>query len=88
MNAQRDWGHARDYVYAMWLMCQQEQGDDYILATGQVSNGLKHRMSSCVCRVAACAIFRCPLCPLNSATGLEGQEINRIEQPSPPFPYS
>lgn len=36
MNAQRDWGHARDYVYAMWLMCQQEQGDDYILATGQM----------------------------------------------------
>ena len=30
----RDWGHARDYVEGMWLMLQQDQPDDYILATG------------------------------------------------------
>jgi len=31
----RDWGHARDYVEGMWLMLQQPEGDDYVLATGE-----------------------------------------------------
>lgn len=35
LDAQRDWGHARDYVYAMWLMLQQEKADDYVIATGR-----------------------------------------------------
>jgi GDPmannose 4,6-dehydratase len=35
LEAKRDWGHARDYVYAMWLMLQQERPDDYVIATGQ-----------------------------------------------------
>lgn len=35
LDAKRDWGHARDYVEGMWLMLQQEQPDDYVLATGQ-----------------------------------------------------
>lgn len=34
IDAKRDWGHARDYVRAMWLMLQQEQADDYVVATG------------------------------------------------------
>lgn len=34
MNALRDWGHARDYVRAQWLMLQQEQPDDFVIATG------------------------------------------------------
>lgn len=34
LDAQRDWGHARDYVKGMWLMLQQDQSDDYVLATG------------------------------------------------------
>ncbi len=34
LSALRDWGHARDYVEAMWLMLQQPQGDDYVIATG------------------------------------------------------
>lgn len=34
LDACRDWGHAEDYVYGMWLMLQQEQPDDYVLATG------------------------------------------------------
>jgi GDPmannose 4,6-dehydratase len=34
LDAQRDWGHAREYVEGMWLMLQQEQPDDYVLATG------------------------------------------------------
>jgi GDPmannose 4,6-dehydratase len=35
LDAQRDWGHARDYVRGMWLMLQQDQPDDYVLATGE-----------------------------------------------------
>jgi len=34
LNAKRDWGHARDFVEAMWLMLQQEKPDDYVIATG------------------------------------------------------
>jgi GDPmannose 4,6-dehydratase len=34
MNALRDWGHAKDYVRAMWLMLQQDKPDDFVIATG------------------------------------------------------
>ncbi len=34
LEARRDWGHARDYVEAMWLMLQQEEPEDYVVATG------------------------------------------------------
>jgi GDPmannose 4,6-dehydratase len=36
MNARRDWGYAPDYVRAMWLMLQQEQADDWVVATGEL----------------------------------------------------
>lgn len=35
LNAARDWGHAKDYVEAMWLMLQQEEADEYVVATGE-----------------------------------------------------
>jgi GDPmannose 4,6-dehydratase len=35
LHAMRDWGHARDYVLGMWLIAQQPQPDDYVLATGE-----------------------------------------------------
>jgi len=35
LDAKRDWGHAKDYVEAMWLMMQQENPDDYVIATGK-----------------------------------------------------
>jgi GDPmannose 4,6-dehydratase len=35
LNARRDWGHARDYVEGMWLIVQQNDPDDYVLATGE-----------------------------------------------------
>src|SRR5678816_3797703 len=34
LDAKRDWGHAKDYVEAMWLMLQQPEPDDYVIATG------------------------------------------------------
>lgn len=36
LNARRDWGHARDFVEAQWLMLQQETADDYVIATGEL----------------------------------------------------
>lgn len=35
LNALRDWGHAKDFVYAMWLMLQQDIPEDYVIATGK-----------------------------------------------------
>jgi GDPmannose 4,6-dehydratase len=35
LNSLRDWGHARDFVEAMWLILQQDQPDDYVIATGE-----------------------------------------------------
>lgn len=35
LDAKRDWGHARDYVEGMWLILQQQEPDDYVLATGE-----------------------------------------------------
>ena len=40
MNASRDWGHAKDYVYAMWLMLQQDEPNDFVCSTG-VSHTVK-----------------------------------------------
>jgi GDPmannose 4,6-dehydratase len=36
LDARRDWGHAKDYVRAMWLMLQQPEPDDYVIATGEM----------------------------------------------------
>ncbi len=41
LDAQRDWGHARDFVEGMWLMLQQPEADDYVLATGK-SHSVRH----------------------------------------------
>jgi GDPmannose 4,6-dehydratase len=37
LDAKRDWGHAKEYVRGMWLMLQQDQPDDYVLATGETT---------------------------------------------------
>jgi GDPmannose 4,6-dehydratase len=37
IDAQRDWGHAKDYVRAMWLMLQQEKPEDFVIATGKTT---------------------------------------------------
>src|SRR6476619_2322277 len=50
LNASRDWGHARDFVEGMWLMLQQPQTDDYVLATGEM-----HSVREFVERAFACA---------------------------------
>jgi GDPmannose 4,6-dehydratase len=37
IDAKRDWGHARDYVEMMWMMLQQDDADDYVVATGETN---------------------------------------------------
>ncbi len=36
LSAERDWGYAKDYVEAMWLMLQQDEPDDFVIATGEI----------------------------------------------------
>jgi len=48
LDALRDWGHARDYVEAMWLMLQQDRPEDFVVATG-----VQHSVRDFVCAVAA-----------------------------------
>jgi GDPmannose 4,6-dehydratase len=43
LDAKRDWGYAKDYVEAMWLMLQQDRADDYVIATG-----VTHTVRQCV----------------------------------------
>lgn len=43
IDSQRDWGHAKDYVEAMWMMMQMPEGDDYVVATGET-----HTVRECV----------------------------------------
>jgi GDPmannose 4,6-dehydratase len=38
LHAKRDWGHAKDYIEAMWLMLQQDKPEDYVIATGQTTS--------------------------------------------------
>jgi len=37
LNAKRDWGHAKDYVEAMWLILQQDKAEDYVIATRETT---------------------------------------------------
>ena len=37
IDAQRDWGYAKDYVYAMWLINQQKKPNDYVIGTGNIN---------------------------------------------------
>jgi GDPmannose 4,6-dehydratase len=46
LNAKRDWGHAKDFVEAMWLMLQQDAPDDYVIATGE-QHSIKEFTEAC-----------------------------------------
>ena len=47
LTAKRDWGYAKDYVEAMWLMLQQENADDYVIATGETHSVQEFLQLSC-----------------------------------------
>ena len=50
LDAKRDWGYAREYVEAMWLMLQQDQPDDYVIATGE-THSVEEFLTEAFCRV-------------------------------------
>jgi len=50
IDAQRDWGHAKDYIEGMWLMLQQDKPDDFVLATG-VTHTVRHFVNLAFSRV-------------------------------------
>jgi GDPmannose 4,6-dehydratase len=47
LEAKRDWGYAKDYVEAMWLMLQQDQPDDYVIATGETHSVREYLQLAC-----------------------------------------
>lgn len=49
LSALRDWGHAKDYVNAMWLMLQQDSPDDYVIATGRMASVRDFIVKCCSC---------------------------------------
>jgi GDPmannose 4,6-dehydratase len=49
LNAQRDWGHARDYIECMWKILQHDEADDFVIATGEM-----HSVRSFVEKAFAC----------------------------------
>ena len=66
LDAKRDWGHAKDYVQAMWLMLQQDEPDDYVIATGQtwsVQRVRRGRVRLCRSRLAEACRDRPALLP-------------------------
>ena len=50
LDARRDWGYAAEYVEAMWLMLQQDEPDDYVVATG-VSHSVRDFVDQCFAHV-------------------------------------
>jgi GDPmannose 4,6-dehydratase len=71
LEARRDWGHARDYVRAMWLMLQQDRPDDYVVATGRTTTIREF------CRIAfACAGLEAERHVRSSATLLRPAEVD------------
>ena len=56
LDAKRDWGYAPEYVEAMWLMLQQDEPDDFVIATGESAHGAGVRRSglrACGARLGA-----------------------------------
>jgi GDPmannose 4,6-dehydratase len=69
LDARRDWGHARDYVIAQWLMLQQPEPDDYVIATG-----VQHSVREFAERAAACLGY----CLVWRGSGLDEYGIDEI----------
>lgn len=68
MNAQRDWGHAKDYIEAMWLILQQETAEDYVIATG-VTTTIRKFIQMAFAEVGIAVAFK----------GEQEQEVGYVE---------
>lgn len=69
LNAKRDWGHAKDYVEAMWLMLQQDKPEDYVIATG-VTTSVRDFVKLAFAEVGIELVFE----------GKNEQEIGKVAQ--------
>jgi GDPmannose 4,6-dehydratase len=67
LDAERDWGHARDYVEGMWRILQQDQPDDYVLATGQ-SHSVREFVTRAFAHIGRTVVWR--------GTGVEEKGID------------
>ena len=57
LDAKRDWGHAAEYVKGMWLMLQQDEADDYVLATGETT-AVREFVSRCFAEIGVTLAWR------------------------------
>jgi GDPmannose 4,6-dehydratase len=73
LSAQRDWGHAKDYVQAMWLILQQESPEDFVIATG-VTTSVREFVRKAFQQVGITVSFE----------GTGNEEIARVEDCSNP----
>ena len=67
----RDWGHARDYVEGMWLILQQDEPDDYVLATGE-SHSVREFVEKAFAHIGRTIVWR--------GTGVEEKGIATLER--------
>ena len=68
LDAERDWGHARDYVEGMWSILQQDEPDDYVLATGE-SHSVREFVARAFAQIGRTIVW--------SGTGIEEKGIDR-----------
>ena len=68
LDAERDWGHARDYVEGMWLILQQDEPDDYVLATGE-SHSVREFVEKAFAHIGRTIVWR--------GTGVEEKGIDK-----------
>ena len=74
LDAQRDWGHAKDYVEGMWLMLQQENAEDFVLATG-ITTSIREFVRMAFAEIGVELEF----------TGKDEKEIGKVKNNSGPF---
>jgi nucleoside-diphosphate-sugar epimerase len=84
LDAQRDWGFAGDYVRAMWLMLQQDQADDYVIATGREPLGPRARRSRVRARRAGLGEVREARSPVPAPRRSRSPDRRSGEGESPP----
>jgi GDPmannose 4,6-dehydratase len=77
LDAQRDWGHAKDYVEGMWLMLQQENAEDFVLATG-ITTSIREFVRMAFAEIGVELEF----------TGKDEQEIGNVKSNSGPYPVA
>ena len=84
LNATRDWGHARDYVECMWLMLQQDEPDDYVIATNE-THSIREFLDLAFAR-ANLAAFKVPR-SVDFVTDLPRSEAGKIQRNKVRAPY-